>query len=158
MQPGFEKCPNCGAPIQSSADGRVVHCPYCGAGGSRQVDPTALARSLRAETGSVEELCEILARRLVEAFPERTVVRRGGGLFSKKRLEELQLTLDGTVFVMKRHGNGVVASRVEVVRGITLKTEALPVDIWVQALCEELAGMASSSAHAFEALTRIAKG
>jgi hypothetical protein len=158
MSQGFEKCPNCGAPVESSADGRAVRCPYCGAGEARAIDPGALAASLRGEARSVHDLYEALARRLAEGFPERTVVRRSGGLFSAKRVEELELTLDGAVFRMKRHGPGVLAERAEIVRGITVKTELLPVEVWVQSLCQDLAVMAGSSAQAFEALTRLARG
>jgi uncharacterized Zn finger protein (UPF0148 family) len=158
MTQGFEKCSNCGAPLESSSDGRAVRCPYCGAGGARAIDPGALAASLRSEARSVQELYETLARRFEEQFPERTVVRRSGGLFSQKRVEELVLTLDGAVFRMKRHGNGVIAERAEIVRGITLKTEILSVEVWVLSLCEGLALMAGSSAQSFEALTRIARG
>jgi hypothetical protein len=155
MSHAFDKCPNCGAPLEQEASGRAVHCPFCGGGGSRAVDPVALAQSLQGDARSVQDLYENIARRLSEQFPGRTLVRRSGGLLSKKRVEELELTLDDSVFRMKRKGDGVHAERLEIVGGITVKTQHLSVDAWVQALSEALSALATSSAEAREALKRL---
>ena len=155
MTHGFEKCPNCGAPLEPSLTGRAVHCPFCGAGGSRAIDPGALAQSLQGDARSVHDLYESLAQRLSEQFPGRTAVKRSGGLLSHKRVEELEVNLDDAVFRMKRKGDGVHAERLEIVGGITVKTEHLSVDAWVQSLSEALSALATSSAEAQEALRRL---
>ncbi len=158
MSRSFEKCSNCGAPLETAADGRSVDCRYCGAGAAREVDPAALAVSLHAECRSVDELFEGLARRLADAFPDLVEVETTGGFFSAKRPTALTIAFPDVLFKMTRNGRHVVAERAEVVRGIAVKSEPLPVDAWVRSLSESLSAMAGSSARAHDALRRIATG
>ncbi len=155
MANGFEKCPNCAAPLQGAADGRSVRCPYCGAGGARDVDPVQLATSLRAEWRSVEDLLAGLADRLAREFPDLTRVEKSGGFLARKRVESLELTADGSLFRMRRAPHGVVAERSEVVRGIAVKTETLPAGAWLEELARALSAMAASSARTYDALRRM---
>ncbi len=158
MAQTFEKCSNCGAPVEVSSDGRSVHCPYCGVGGARGVDPGKLAASLRAEARNAEQLYQGLATRLADEFPDFTRVETSGGLFTSKRVESFEVTLDDAMFRMRRSGRGVVAERSEVVRGIAVKTEPLPIDAWVEALAVALAAKAGSSSRTFDALRRLTTG
>jgi hypothetical protein len=151
----FEKCPNCGAPLESSPDGRRVLCGYCGAGQSQAIDPVRLVASLRAETHSLDQLFESLAQRFAGELPDLTRVETSGGFFSSKRIQCLEITFPDHLFRMKRGSGRITTEKVEIVRGIALKTEVVATDTWLQALCEALSGHASSNAAALEALRRI---
>ncbi len=151
----FEKCRNCGAPLEAAADGRSVQCGYCGAGEARAIDPSRLATALRAETGSIGQLFDSLAERLGKDLPDLTTVVRRGGLFSSRKIEGLEVLFEDRVFRLKREGARVVAQRGEVVRGIVLKTEDVPMDAWIQALSEALSTHAGTNSRTLEALRRI---
>ena len=153
--PSFEKCRNCGAPLEASADGRSVQCSYCGAGESRSVDPGKLATSLRAEAASLVQLFETLAARFVGELPDLTRVETAGGFLSAKRVEAFEVGFPDVTFRMSRAGGRIVAERSEVVRGIALKTEPVPVDTWLQRLCEALSDHAGANAATLDALRRI---
>jgi hypothetical protein len=151
----FEKCPNCGAPLESSPDGRSVQCGYCGAGDSRAVDPVRLVASLRAETHSLDQLFESLALRFTSELPELTRVETSGGFLSSKRVDAFEITFPNCLFRMKRGSGRIVAETSEIVRGITLKTELVAADAWLRALCEALSDHANSNAATLDALRRI---
>jgi hypothetical protein len=151
----FEKCRNCGAPLDAAADGRSVQCAYCGARETRTVDPARLAEALRAEAGSAVGLFETLAERLEREMPDLARVERRGGFLSSKRVESVEIGLGGSVFKLRRDGSRVVAERGEVVRGIVLKTEVVAVDEWLQSLCEALSSHAGTSGQTLDALRRI---
>jgi uncharacterized Zn finger protein (UPF0148 family) len=153
--PSFEKCRNCGAPLDAAADGRSVQCAYCGARETRTVDATRLAEALRAEAGSTVRLFETLAERLEREMPDLARVERRGGFLTSKRVESVEVGLAGRVFKLRRDGPRVVAERGEVVRGIVLKTNVVGVDEWLQSLCEALSAHAGTSAQALDALRRI---
>ena len=153
--PPFEKCSNCGAPLESSADGRSVGCPYCGANDSRAVDPGRLLASLRAETRDLDQLFESLATRLASDLRELTRVETSGGFLSAKRVMAFEVVFPNQLFRMKRGNGRIVAETAEIVRGIALKTELLAADAWLRALCEALSDHASSSAATLDALRRI---
>ena len=151
----FEACGNCGGPVQRSEDGREVRCLYCGAQDRPGIDPARLAASVRADFASADSFLERMASTLSSAFPERTAVERKGGLFSGKKTASVKVSCDDGEFRLRREGTGVVAERVHVVRGITLKTERLAPADWLTALCESLAEMARMNAGAGEALRRL---
>lgn len=157
MARAFGSCSKCGAPVETSTDGRFVQCHYCGAVEARTVDPARLASSLRADARSVDELFEGLARTLGDEFQELTRVETSGGLFSAKRVTAFEMSLDDAVYRMERGPRGIVAERAEVVRGIAVRTEPLPVDAWLKALSAALSAMAGSSARTRDALRRIAR-
>lgn len=153
--PSFEKCSNCGAPLESSADGRSVRCPYCGANDSRAVDPVRLLASLRAETRDLDQLFESLAARLACDLRELTRVETSGGFLSAKRVMAFEVAFPNQLFRMKRGNGRIVAETAEIVRGIAVKTELVAADAWLRALCEALSDHASSSAATLDALRRI---
>ena len=151
----FEKCRNCGAPLDSAADGRSVHCAYCGAAETRAVDPARLAAALRSDSGSAMQLFESLADRLGAELPDVARVERRGGFLSAKRVESVEVGLSGRVFRLRREGSGVAAEFSEVVRGIVLKTESVPMDVWLESLAEALSTHAGTNARTLDALRRI---
>jgi hypothetical protein len=153
--PPFEKCSNCGAPLESSADGRSVKCNYCGANDSRAVDPGRLVASLRAETATLDQLFLSLAARFASDLPELTRVETSGGFLSAKRVDAFEVAFPSLLFRMKRGKGRIVAETSELVRGIALKTNVVAADAWLQGLCEALSEHASSSAATLEALRRI---
>jgi hypothetical protein len=159
MSSDFEKCPNCGAPLEASADPRAVRCGYCGAAETRRVDAARLAASLRAESASNEELFESLSRRFSVEFPRLTHLETKGGLLSAKRVVSFELQLGDSVFRMRRSGaHQIVAERAEVVRGITVKTEVVPLETWIGKLSEALSELATSSASTKDGLRRLTGG
>ncbi len=157
MAHDFEKCGNCGAPLSASEDGRGVSCAYCGASERRAVDPARLLTALRAEGESAEALLQGLARRLAEAFPDLARVEWTGGLLSAKKVAAFELDTPEARFRLTHGRHGVQAERAEVVRGITVKTVALPLDQWLGALGASLAALAEENTRALEALRRLAR-
>jgi hypothetical protein len=153
--PAFEKCSNCGAPLEASGDGRSVSCQYCGVSDSRAVDPGQLVASLRAETKSLDQLFESLAARFARDLPELARVERSGGFLSAKRVDAFEVAFPNQLFRMKRGNGRIVAETAEIVRGIALKTELVAADAWLRALCEALSDHASSNAATLDALRRI---
>lgn len=141
--------------MELAGDGRSLQCPYCGRHETKTLDPTLLANALQAEFKTLEQFFEHLAERLSRNFPQHTKVETGGGFFSSKRVESFEVSLDPHVYRMRREGSHVHAERVRVVRGVALKTEHLPVDQWLHALCEGLAHAATASAAAHEAVTKM---
>jgi len=157
MAHAFEKCGNCGAPLESSGDGRAVSCSYCGAHEQVVVDPARLLSSLQVEAGSADALLQGLAVKLAEAFPDQTQIEWAGGLFSAKKVERFELATGDALFTLTRARHGVLAERADVVRGIALKTHQLTIDEWLAALSTSLAALADGNARAYASLRRFAQ-
>ena len=151
----FQTCSNCGGAIELASDGRSLQCPYCGRHETKTLDPTLLANALQSEFKTLEQFFEHLAGRLSQSFPQHTKVETSGGFFSARHVESFEVTLEPHVYRMRREGGQVRPERVRIVRGVALKTEHLPVDQWLQGLCESLANAATASATAHEAVTRM---
>ena len=156
MNDMLRHCSNCGGRIEQSADGRKISCPYCGSGTAVSIDPRALAAGLASDAQSLHAGFEHLLQVFRSTLPDRTVVHESGLLF--KKVHGFDVELEEFTFRMKREGGRVVAQCVTTVRGITLKTETLPLEEWVRALAEKLSAMAGSSAAARDAFARIAAG
>ena len=153
-----DRCPNCGAPPETSADGRSLGCAYCGQRSDTAIDPARLAAALRADHESAERLFDHLSKLLLEVVPDCTTFESHGGLFAKRRAQALVVTLERAVYRLRRGKSAVVAERAMTVRGITLKTERLAADEWLEALSADLAELAGTSAAARTALSRISGG
>jgi len=151
----FEACGNCGGPVTRSEDGRSVSCSYCGARDAVALDPRRLAAALRTDLASLEVFLEKVTESLAASFPDHTTVSTKGGLFSKKTVHVMELRVDDGLYRLRRERADVVAERVHVVRGITLKTERLAPGEWLDALCGALAEMAAENASARAALKRL---
>jgi hypothetical protein len=99
---------------------------------------------------------EMLARLLEGAMPGETEVLRRGGLFSKKTVQRVTVTLGENRFTLEDPGRGPLqAARVRVVRGIALKTEPISVEEWVDALSAYVDERARTDQAAREALARL---
>ncbi|HEV2238378.1 MAG TPA: hypothetical protein VGR57_17085 [Ktedonobacterales bacterium] len=115
-----------------------------------------LAASLRADAGDEKAFLEALATKLGGALPDRVRVERGGGLFSRDHpVHRLAVTLGEWEYVVAAAAGGLDAARTHLVRGVTLKSEPLPLDEWIETLSAELVALAERSAHDRAALQRL---
>jgi hypothetical protein len=116
-----------------------------------------VAASLRADATDVAAFVEALAVKLEGALPGGVrVERRGGGLFSReKRVRRISVSFDETRYDLEREDGTLRTSRRSEVRGIVIKSEALDLDAWIEALSRELATQARESERARVALERL---
>ena len=114
---------------------------------------TTLAREYAADE---RQFLEMFAGMLESALPGEVEVTRKGGFFSKKTVQRVAITLGENRYALEDTGHGPLqAARIRVVRGIALKTEALPMQDWLAELGALLDERARVSAQAREALSRL---
>ena len=115
------------------------------------------AAGLRADGADVAAYVEVLARKLEDALPAETEVRRRSkGLLSREKVvEAIEVALGEYRYALRRHGRGVEASRAKAVRGVVIKREPLELQDWVNALTGELREQAAGSAEARAAFERL---
>jgi hypothetical protein len=115
------------------------------------------AASLRADASDARGLAEVLAAKLGEALPDQTTVRRRGGRFRAKdrRLEGLEVQLGEDTFALTLAGERAQTSRARTVRGVVIKRQELPLDVWLEALSEALSAEAQRSESARRSLERL---
>jgi hypothetical protein len=122
-------------------------------------DLDLLAASLRADATDTAAFLEALAARLEGALPDRVEVQRKGGLFGGgKRVRRIAVRLGDTHYEIEGDGGAAVARKRNVVRGIALKSEELPVEAWIEALSADLLVLAQSSERGRAALERLLTG
>lgn len=116
-----------------------------------------VAASLSRQYGADQRaFLEMLASMLEAALPGEAEIGRHGGLFSKKIVQRVTVTLDDNRYTLEDPGKGNLrATRTRVVRGIVLKTEELPIQDWVTELGAFLDERARTSHAAREALSRL---
>lgn len=99
---------------------------------------------------------EMLAQMLEGALPGETEIGRRGGLFSKKTVQRVAITLGENRYALEDPGRGPLqATRTHIVRGIALKTEPMPIEDWIVEMGAALDERARTSAAAREALSRL---
>lgn len=99
---------------------------------------------------------ELLAQMLERALPDETQVTRKGGLFTKKTVQRVVVTMNEDRYTLEDPGRGPLqAARTRVVRGIALKTEPITAEEWVNALGSTLDERARTSAETRAALARL---
>jgi hypothetical protein len=115
------------------------------------------ASTLRADGADLSVYIEVLARKLEDALPAETDVRRRskGFLSREKVVEIVAVSLGDQRYTLEREGRGVVASRAQQVRGVVIKRQPLDLDEWVKALTGQLSELAAGSAAARTALERL---
>ncbi len=107
-------------------------------------------------TADEKAFLELLAQMLERALPDETEIGRRGGFFAKKTVQKVTVLLGENRYILEDPGRGPLqAARTRIVRGIALKTEAIPVEAWVQELGAALDERARSSASAREALAKM---
>jgi uncharacterized protein YidB (DUF937 family) len=115
----------------------------------------AAAMAKQCASDQVEFFHE-LADWLERSLPGETHTEKRGGLFAKKSVHKISVELGGLRYVLEENGHGsLTASWVQVVRGIALKTEYVPVDVWTAALAEALEQRAADNSTARDALREL---
>ena len=99
----------------------------------------------------------LLAVVLSGAMPDETTVERKGSLFQREKpVRKVSVTLGDFVYTLEDLSHGpLAAARVKVVRGIKLKTEPMPAELWLAELSTEIADRARQNEKAFFALRRL---
>lgn len=115
------------------------------------------AASLRADTTDLKVFMEVLASKLTGSLPSQTQVMRHSGLFTREHpVKEIVVTLGEYQYRIARERQGpLLTSRAKMVRGIVLKTDQIPMELWINGLAESLAYEATCSAQAHTALERF---
>jgi hypothetical protein len=115
------------------------------------------AAGLRADGADVLAYVEVLARKLEDALPAETEVRRRSkGLLSREKVvEAIEVTLGEHRYELRRAGRGVEATRAKQVRGVVIKHEPVELSAWVGGLTSELRELATGSSRARDAFERL---
>jgi len=114
-----------------------------------------LASSLRADARDLEVFLEVLAAKLSAALPGGVAVEREGGLVSRKRVKRVAVDLGEHRYELARARGGLAGRHYHQVRGITLKTEELAVEAWIDELSLRLAQLARETELGRLALQRL---
>jgi len=122
-----------------------------------QRDFDLLAASLRADATDMRAFVQALAAKLEGSFPEHVRVERGG-LFGDKHVRRLEVELGESRYELEAGRGDVECRRRAVVRGISLKTEELPLDEWIDRMSAELLAVAERSERGRAALERLLSG
>jgi len=119
-----------------------------------------LAASLRASSSDLDTFVEVLADKLEHALPGRvSVERRAVRRFSKeKRVARIELALGDNRYLAIMQDGTLETRCAKAVRGVVLKTEALPLDAWLESLARELATEAEASEQSRLALEQLLRG
>ena len=112
------------------------------------------AAGLRADSADLKTYIEVLARKLEDALPRNTEVRRRskGFLSREKVVDTIEVTLGEFRYTLQRDG---AATRAKEVRGVVIKREEIGLEAWVGGLAGELRELAAGSAEARAALERL---
>jgi hypothetical protein len=118
------------------------------------------AASLRASSGDVRTFVDVLADKLDQALPGRVKIqRRAVRLLSKqKQVTAIELDLGETRYLLEARDGAVETRCATAVRGIVLKSAAVSLDAWIDALLRELANEARTSEQARLALEQLVEG
>jgi hypothetical protein len=121
------------------------------------LDIDLLAASLRADAGDTSAFVEALAVKLEEALPNGVrVERRREGMFGPKLVRRISVDAGDLRLELRRGDRDAIqTSCSRVSGGITLKTEAVDTDAWLQALGGALATQAQRSQTTRQALERL---
>jgi hypothetical protein len=95
--------------------------------------------------------------KLEQSFPGRCRVRRGG-LLGKGTVRQIGVELGDNRYELTNEGGAVKTRRSSVVRGISLKSEDLELDEWIDALAAQLVDEAGRSERGRLALERLLNG
>jgi hypothetical protein len=117
-----------------------------------------VAAQLRAESSDLAAFVEGLAAKLELAVPGLVRIDRGRGrLFGPKAVRKVTLDAGGERLELSyRDGSDrVETKRARVSGGITLSSEELPIEAWIEALSEALVREAEHSGRTRQALERL---
>ncbi len=111
----------------------------------------------RAYAQDARGFLPLLAVVLTGALPDETEVERRGGLFQKEKpVRKIVVTLGDNIYTLEDLGRGPLsASRVKIVRGIKLKTDALPTETWLAEVSAEVSARAQQNEKTFFSLKTL---
>jgi hypothetical protein len=113
-----------------------------------------VAASLRADESDVRGFVEALAAKLEQSLPGRCRVRRSG-LLGRGSVRRITVELGDGRYELTHEDGSATARRSSVVRGISLKTDTVGLDEWIDALAAELVAEAGRSERGRLALERL---
>jgi hypothetical protein len=116
-----------------------------------------LAAALRADSSNIRSLVEALAAKLEAALPDKTIVkRRTVRLFSSaKRVQSITVSLGQDTYTLSMVDESAKPARSKTVGGIAIRSEDLPLDVWLGSLTEALETEAKHSEAVRIALERL---
>lgn len=116
-----------------------------------------LAASLRADLSDLNAFFETLAAKLEDALPGNVRVDRGRArMLGQKQVRKIVIDAGGERLELSRgHGEQVQALRGRVSGGIVIKSEALEIDRWIDALTRVLTAEAGRNEKTRLALERL---
>jgi hypothetical protein len=120
-----------------------------------------VAASLRADAGDVATFMESLATKLESTLPGSVSVSRlRGRMFGPKPVGKIVVDLGGERLELgyARGAGRVEAKRARVSGGITLSTESISIDAWIDVLSRALSQQAEQNGQTREALERLLLG
>jgi hypothetical protein len=116
-----------------------------------------VAASLRADASDLRVFVEALATKLEQSFPGRCRVQRTG-LFGKGSVRQISVELGESRYELTHDEGAVLTRRLSVVRGISLKSEALGLDEWINSLAAQVVAEAGRSERGRLALEKLLGG
>ncbi len=116
-----------------------------------------VSASLRADAADMRVFVESLAAKLEQSFPGRCRVRRAG-LLGKGSVRHVSVELGDGRYELTHDDGATSARRSSVVRGITLKSEELGLDEWIDSLAAEVVAEADRSERGRLALEKLLSG
>jgi hypothetical protein len=118
-----------------------------------------VAATLRADSADVNAFLPALAVKLSGALPNQTQVRYHSSLFGKnKTVEAVDVNLGDLHFQIEQDHGRLVPTRSKAVRGIVLKSEVLPLDVWINELSSCISEEAERSETGRSALQQMLEG
>lgn len=123
---------------------------------AEDVDLDLLTASLRADASDLRAFVEGLAVKLEDALPGAVrVQRRRSGMFGPKAIERITVNAGERRLELRAGEGSIETSCSRLSGGIVLKTEALGIDAWLEALGEALSREAQRSEKTRQALERL---
>ncbi len=116
-----------------------------------------MAAALRADASDLRVFVEALATKLEQSFPGRCRVQRGG-LLGKGPVRHISVELGDGRYELAHQDGSISTRRSAVVRGISLKTDEVGLDEWIDALAAQLTAEAERSERGRLAVERLLSG
>ena len=120
-------------------------------------DIDLVAAALRADASDLRIYVEHLARKLEQSFPGLCRVRRAG-ILGKGPVRTIAVDLGESRYELEHRDGSVTARHASVVRGISLKSEELGLDQWIDSLAREVMTEAAASERGRLALENLLIG
>lgn len=116
-----------------------------------------VAASLRADAQDLRVFVEALTTKLEQSFAGRCRVQRAG-LLRKGSVRRITVELGDSRYELAHDDGAVSTRRSSVVRGISLKSEELGLDEWIDSLAARVVAEADRSERGRAALEKLLSG